>query len=147
MQAIVRLIQTLHMLCDTIMDWDTIFDSFGQLLTILNSKPSSPPEDLVLLDIEKLSSALERFKSYTMFMSNDALIKLMSSLVALSSNGLEDIPHKFTQSSPTHFKVKSVQPNTPTYFADAVQNGLISYPLRLVIEITKMNSYRVFCIW
>ena len=39
-------------------------------------------------EIDKILSAIDRFKEYTVFLSDDALIKLMSSLVAMSLNNL-----------------------------------------------------------
>lgn len=151
-QAIVRLIQTVQLLADVIIDWDTIVDTFGQLLVLMSTKISAPPEDLVLLDIEKIYHSLDRFKTYSIFLSNDALVKLMTSLVALSLNGLEDIPkssklNQYAYSHPNTINDSKGLSFSPAYICEASSFGIISFPLRLVIEVTKLNSYRVFCIW
>jgi hypothetical protein len=38
------------------------------------------------LELDKLAAAIERFKGFSLFLSDSALVRLMTSLVALSMN-------------------------------------------------------------
>ena len=111
-QALVRLTQVVHVLADVITDWEAIMDSFEQLMGILlnsaslvGSSTGSSTKDgralssygslhaivhdeLTPNEIDKISQCIERFKGYTIFMSDEALVRLMTSLVALSLNAL-----------------------------------------------------------
>lgn len=105
-QAIIRLLQVVHVLVDLVSDWDSIVDCFEQLvhyfshlrrdslgkslsqgaLTFTGSNALATP-----LEIEKISAAVERFKGFSLFLSDSALVKLMTSLVALSMNNCKDL--------------------------------------------------------
>jgi len=87
-QASVRLLQVVHVLADAITDWDAVLDCFEQLTLFLSSSKSIFHEDVTPLELEKISNAIHRFKNYTIFLSDEALVRMMSSLVALSLNSL-----------------------------------------------------------
>lgn len=116
-QALVRLTQVVHVLGDVITDWEAIMDSFEQLIGILLSSASvsasasslAPSgssskdgrsvmaqsnchavvhEELTPNEVDRISQCIERFKGFTIFLSDAALVRLMTSLVALSLNAL-----------------------------------------------------------
>lgn len=45
-------------------------------------------EELTPMDVERIFECIERFKGYTVFLSDESLMRLMTSLVALSLNPL-----------------------------------------------------------
>jgi hypothetical protein len=71
---------------------------------LANPAPNAPPksllpplpssgvvlihEELTPMDVEKIFECIERFKGYTVFLSDESLMRLMTSLVALSLNPL-----------------------------------------------------------
>ncbi len=218
-QAFVRLSQVIHLIADAISDWDNIVDSFEQLVDYFicsrnfaqqsgsNSAPLSPSpshfsdKDLSFPEIEKLFGSIERFKAYSVFLSDDALVRLMTSLVALSMNHLAvsvSSSHMSTGnldevSSPAEGAHNSdiIQvPNSPfvpragspgsssvggggnkagsgaasgaggisrvrpdsssaglVYMSEGIRNGTISFSLQALIEITKLNAFRISTIW
>lgn len=125
-QAVVRLVQTVHLMSDVVRDWDCIVDAFEQLINYFcihshstmkvsfgnagasnssnftvgstnlsevsisntNISGSGTNKSITSMETEKIFTAIERFKSYTVFMSDDTLTRLMTSLVALSMNNL-----------------------------------------------------------
>ena len=104
-QAFVRLSQVIHLIADAISDWDNIVDSFEQLVDyfICSRSPTQQQQlagaaspspgnfsdkELSFPEIEKIFGCIERFKAYSVFLSDDALVRLMTSLVALSMNHL-----------------------------------------------------------
>jgi hypothetical protein len=125
-QALVRLTQVVHVLADVITDWEAIMDSFEQLVGILLSsaaiaasssssgsslKDGRPiiahancchavvHEELTPIEVDRISQCIERFKGFTIFLSDDALVRLMTSLVALSLNALAVSATSSTQTS------------------------------------------------
>lgn len=103
-QAFVRLSQVVHIIGDTVTDWDNIVDAFEQLVDYFVSyapsnaaanNPTTPTssagiaeKEVFLPEVEKVFAAIERFKQYSVFLSDEALVRLMTSLVALSMNHL-----------------------------------------------------------
>eukprot|EP00602_Paraphysomonas_sp_CaronLab_P007358 CAMPEP_0185034758 /NCGR_PEP_ID=MMETSP1103-20130426/24887_1 /TAXON_ID=36769 /ORGANISM="Paraphysomonas bandaiensis, Strain Caron Lab Isolate" /LENGTH=2224 /DNA_ID=CAMNT_0027571539 /DNA_START=141 /DNA_END=6815 /DNA_ORIENTATION=+ len=135
-QSLVRLTQVVHVLGDVITDWETIMDSFEQLIELLlmcgphhtgsvqNTTSGGTPastaptihEELTPLDIDRIFQCIERFKGFTVFISDEALIRLMTSLVALSLNGLAVTATSMGQSSavPTSPAPKRVTSGNPS---------------------------------
>jgi hypothetical protein len=207
-QALVRLTQVVHVLADTISDWDTIVDSFEQLVSILIANTgktsgglcvTSIHDELTSLDVDKIIQSIERFIQFSVFLSDETLVRLMTSLVALSLNSLA-ISGTFAsvstsgsvQSQPQHPSGGSSanravgspavlqQGNISTgsmasqmrtgndqrvpvdvggalrrlqyiscesYMMDALGSSSVSYSLHAVVEITKLNAFRVSTIW
>lgn len=215
-QAFVRLSQVIHLIADAISDWDNIVDSFEQLVDYFicsrsfaqqsgsTMAPLSPSpsqftdKDLSFPEIEKLFGCIERFKTYSVFLSDDALVRLMTSLVALSMNHLavsvssshmstgnldevsspsdgahnSDIiqvpnsPYVPTAGTPgnggggggatssaAHGSggISRVRPDSSSaglaYMSEGIRNGTISFSLQALIEITKLNAFRISTIW
>ena len=195
-QSFVRLTQVVHVLADAINDWDTIMDCFEQVAQFLITRhrlshghgqgPASGHEGaeqqdgdgLSLNDTEKIFQCIERFKGYTVFMSDETIVKLMTSLVALSVNSLSTTSNNFSesiQSSPSTAQstgqsvphsesgVKESTENNPIsismrnflkrnisgpdYMLESLGSGHLNYSLHMAIEIVKINSFRVSCIW
>lgn len=141
-EVVIRLVQTIHILSDVISDWDTIIDAFEQVLMIINTARLSNDTSLVK-QIDSLHQCLNRFKSFSVFLSQDSLMKLMSSLIALSLNCLGSTDGA---SMSSHYS-NIVDTSKPAYIVSAIQAGVMSYPLNAVIEITKINCHRVSCVW
>lgn len=137
-QAFFCLIQIVHLLADVINDWDTIMDAFAQIYHAMIVKSEKSNED-IMLDLQKIQNCFERFKVFTVFICDEALIRLMSSLVALSLNGLGENQKLLTYNA-------SLAP-FPRYMKDAAQAGVLSFSFRLVVEVAKLNAYRVSSIW
>jgi hypothetical protein len=164
-QATVRLLQSLHVLADKLSDWDSVVDALEQIVKCLISPNITVSDEVTSADIEKILAAINRFKEYSVHLSDDSLIKLMSSLVAMSlntlavtaksssSNGIIDRPDMlrgvggkdFGTTSPA--KKNSVFLNVPTYMMDGMNSGLVSFSLQTAIQVSKANSFRVACIW
>lgn len=115
-------------------------------------------------------NAINRFKDYTCFISDEALVRLMTSLVTLSLNSFgTTVTH-----SPFSYSSSASASNVPSlsgsdgsnmirrqkyppphmyahslpYLQDGINLGaIINYSLLTVIEITKLNGFRASCIW
>ena len=167
----------MHVLADLVADWDAVVDSFEQLVDLLSHTGSAgsgtPPihEDLTQLDVDKIFQAVDRFMSYTVFISDDSLVRLMTSLVALSLNSLAvaatTAPPLGGSSTPSGgATAAATRPTSNTkqfgaqstsgeggklraapYMAEALNQHVVSYALHAAVEIAKVNSFRVSCIW
>jgi hypothetical protein len=139
LQAFVRLLQIVHLLADVISDWDTIMDSFTQLFSAIQAKQYHT-EELSPSDVTKIEASFDRFKMYSIFVSDDALFRLMSSLVAISLNELGDTDNN---ASIIHNKSSEM----PAYMKEAQSHGVLSFSFRAIIDIAKLNAFRVSSIW
>ena len=152
--AFIRLVQIIHVLADSISDWDTIVDTMEQLVRATLTIGVSDG-DVSLSEIEKIFQGIERFKSYTIFLSDDALVKLMTSLVALSINNLAGpTPRGKKGSSGVPKKSKSIPSNiakfnlsAPSYMQEAILLGEVNFSLQAAVEITKRNTHRISTVW
>ncbi len=152
--AFIRLVQIIHVLADSISDWDTIVDTMEQLVRATLTMGVSDG-DVSLSEIEKIFQGIERFKSYTIFLSDDALVKLMTSLVALSINNLAGpTPRAKKGTSGAPKKSKSIPSNiakftlsAPSYMQEAILLGEVNFSLQAAVEITKRNTHRISTVW
>jgi hypothetical protein len=87
MQAFVRLTQSVHALADVIVDWETVMDTYVQLIVVVFNQRFSPDE-VTPMEIDKIFNTIQRFKEYTVFLCDDALVRLTTSLVSLSINAI-----------------------------------------------------------
>lgn len=87
-QACARLFQVLHVLADSVTDWDAVLDCLDQLLALIQSPKTLFHEDVTPVELEKICLAIERFKAYSIFISDEALVRLITSMVSLSMNAL-----------------------------------------------------------
>lgn len=152
-QALVRLTQVVHVLADVITDWETIMDSFEQLISILlsssaiaaNSSASGKDgrpnvmhsnchavvhEELTPLEIDRISQSIERFKGFTVFLSDSALVRLMTSLVALSLNALAVSATSSVQNSATGNSSSTSSSASSTHAPGAIfsnENSMITH--------------------
>lgn len=141
------------------------------------AKPGSLADDAAV-DVDRVFGAVERFKAYSVFLSDEALVKLMTSLVALSMNSLAvsaTIAHSGTsadqdvgsgygsgssnsarslggggaQQQVNAHRLKSLtsDPACPEYLLSGVRSGAITFSLQTVIEVTKLNAFRVSAVW
>ena len=154
-------------------------------------------KELTLQEIEKIFGAIERFKVYSVYLSDDALVRLMTSLVALSmnhlavtatssssadANGGQDASNSTSNNSNNHNNQDIIQVTSATfatstggvggsggggavgtiflnrvrpesssaglaYMTEGIRNGTISFSLQALIEITKLNSFRISTVW
>lgn len=163
-QATVRLLQSLHVLADKLSDWDSVVDALEQIVKCFISPNITVSDEVTSADIEKILVAINRFKEYSVHLSDDSLIKLMSSLVAMSlntlavtaksssSNGMSDRPDMLRGvgkdfGTASLAKKNSVFLNVPAYMMEGMNSGLVSFSLQTAIEVSKANSFRVACIW
>jgi len=218
-QAFVRLSQVIHLIADAISDWDNIVDSFEQLVDYFiccrsptqqlstggagGAGPASPSsgnfsdKELSFPEVEKIFGCIERFKAYSVFLSDDALVRLMTSLVALSMNHLAvnasshmssssnldggDNGEGFANSDIIQVNnspfmsgagqsgaagggsssstgvaggsggISRVRPDSSSaglaYMSEGIRNGTISFSLQALIEITKLNAFRISTVW
>lgn len=223
-QAFVRLSQVIHLIADTVPDWDNIVDSFEQLVdffmncksphlsasldlksveaTATSNALSASDKELFLPEVEKIFTAIERFKAYSVFLSDEGLVRLTTSLVALSMNhlavnasssnmsstnldgdGSDGSNSDIIQVSSSPFAssgaagnagmtggnsagtgasgaaagcagnngICRVRPESSSaglsYMNEGIRNGTISFSLQALIEITKLNAFRISTIW
>ena len=186
-QAVVRLLQVVHVLSDVITDWDAVMDCFEQLLTFISSPKSQIHEDVTALEFEKIAGAIDRFKQYTIFLSDESLVRVMASLVALSLNSLAataqssnananpnssglvsssglpgvslalprppgpgSVPGVGMGSSSPLMSPSSNYPSQAQMSGDGPTgsgNVTNSFSLQAAVEVTKVNAYRVACVW
>lgn len=160
LQAFVRLVQVVHVLADRITDWDVIMDCFEQLGGYTHGKGKV---DVTSDELDKVLDCVTRFKTYSMTISDETLVRLMTSLVALSLNSLAvssagtskaSTSIKSTLSSASLAAVMSAGVNcrvavnsTAAYMTEAIDLGLIGYSMRAAVEISKINSFRVSSVW
>jgi hypothetical protein len=161
-----------HVIGDVISDWDSIISSFEQLIFYFKCLKSSSAQSIyslpvngggnapaTYLEIEKINSAIDRFKIFSVFLSDNALVKLMTSLVALSMNNLaNDATNNANiltnENSNINGSDNSYNQNVNVSTGNQSQSYLnnpdreiISFSLNSVIEITKLNSYRISTVW
>lgn len=152
--AFVRLVQIIHVIADSISDWDTIVDTMEQLVRATLTMGVSEG-DVSLSEVEKIFQGIERFKAYTIFLSDDALVKLMTSLVALSINNLAGpTPRTKKGASAAPKKSKPIPGNiakfalpAPSYMQEAILLGEVNFSLQAAVEITKRNTHRIASVW
>lgn len=142
LQAFARVSQTTHVLADAFVDWDIAMDGFNQMFVFITSAASQVHEEVALTEVDKVSRAIERFKSFSVYLSDESLVKLVASLVGLSMNDLAILASGFT---PTGIGGK-LSIEVPTY--QHVESSVsLSFPLNAIIEIAKLNQFRVAIIW
>jgi hypothetical protein len=224
-QIMLKLLQLIHLMSDLISDWDCIVDCLEQftnfhlqyfikdLLPAANTNNNSTTSSNLKSektnkeplyfggDIEKIMNIIDRFKHFTRFLSAETLIKLMTSLVALSMNNMainstnidgspvvNSTPPSNSASSAAvsyglreevyvfdisdikgNSKQQQQQHNQPSssllipktqallqkdpstvklnYLQRGMKNGCVNFSLKSVIEISKVNAFRISSIW
>ena len=151
MQAMVRLFQLVHILADVISDWDVIIDAIEQLIQYISSlKPLG--DEIASSDIDKIFATIDKFKQYTVYLSDDSLMRLMTSLVAMSLNNLTSVGSR-PRSAAAGDKARGRMPERKgrppvlAYLLEGITSGAVSFSLQAAIEVTKYNSFRVSCVW
>ena len=127
-------------------------------------------DDPSAAEVEEILNAILRFKDYTCFISDEALVRLMTSLVTLSLNSFgttqtsspfsylsssssNNVPGLLSgDSSNTVRKQRYTQPQLHVHSLPYLQEGInqgatINFSLLTVIEVSKLNSFRASCIW
>ena len=127
-------------------------------------------DDPSAAEVEEILNAILRFKDYTCFISDEALVRLMTSLVTLSLNSFgttqtsspfsylsssssNNVPGLLSgDSSNTARKQRYSQPQLHVHSLPYLQEGInqgamINFSLLTVIEVSKLNSFRASCIW
>jgi hypothetical protein len=88
-QAFVRLSQAVHALADTISNWDVIVDCFVQIIYIITNQRASISDDVTPHELDKVFMAIHRFQEYSVFLSEESLVRLTTALVCLSMHTVE----------------------------------------------------------
>lgn len=130
-------------------------------------------EEITSADLERMSTAIERFKIYTVHLSDEALINLMSSLVASSLSFLMSSPQwsgsggggaggnggggaggKSSRGSSGDGSsssgggiVGAGGSGGSSYMSEAVATGAISFSLQFAVDVSKLNVFRISCVW
>lgn len=133
-----RICQLIHVIADSVSDWDCVVDCLEQVSHLLLS------EGCQIADRSKYVAALERLKDYSVFLSNDSLIKLMTSFVALSMNNIAI----FSTGLMGEFKAAPASDKTSQKGStDKDVSADVPYSIRAVIDISKRNSFRIASVW
>ena len=128
--AAMCLVQTVHCLADFIVDWDLVVDALDQLsVTAAASNNTNLP----------LSRAIWRFNAYSIVMSDEGLVRLMTSLVTQSLNNLS--------MGIVAVQAPQLGESSSSSGSPHAWSAVASFPLMAVIEITKRNCFRVSSIW
>jgi hypothetical protein len=160
-QAIVRLMQTIHVLADVVSDWDVVVDAFEQITDCILSPKTVLADDVTSTEVDKVFMALERFKGYTVFLSDESLLKLMTSLIAVSLNNLAVRANlssgggsaervgsiRMGESSLLPLLVKNKPRRAPAYMLESIAAGLVSFSLQAAVEVAKHNLHRISRVW
>jgi hypothetical protein len=175
MQAQVRMLQVLSVLSDAVTDWDCVVDALDQVHRHYATKKFLISEEVSISEVEKVFGAIDRFKKYSIFLSNDSLVRLMTSLVALSLNTLAVGATSLLSGGAANTRKRSgssasasgsgasgsgsgtsnaANSNTtgplitgPSYMLEGLQSGFVSFSLEAVVHITKLNAHRVSSVW
>ena len=118
--AFVRAAQVVSCFADSIQDWDAVVAAFERLSEFYSGHKDGAP-GVSQVDVENVLRTIERFKLFTVYLSNDALVKLTTSLVIMSCNAA-------------------------TEGAEAKVKGA-GYSLQAIVDITKLNAFRASSIW
>lgn len=158
--AMVKLLQIIHVMADLITDWDCIADCLEQFTAIyysnvrdgssINKKWFSDCQDKLVhfLNVESIIHSIESFGQYTKYISNESLVKLMTSFVALSMNNLSFNAECSHTPPPTIlYDISQIRQVDEDYLSKSIRAGGISFSLKTVIEVTKINAPRISVIW
>ena len=139
-QAVIRLLQISHVLADSFVDWDHVVDSFEKISTIILPIKGIVHEDVTPLDIDRINLALDRFKNFTIYLSDSSLVKLMTSMVALSMQ-------RFSSGTFLGQLSGEIVCESARFSIDANDASNISFLLTSIVDIVKLNSFRVAVVW
>jgi hypothetical protein len=143
LQSVVRLMQVVHILADSIMEWETILDTFEQLsVAVTAARNSDVSHDISSSDLELIGTCLERFKTYSAFFSDEQLFRTMTSFVAISLNGLGTVA-----SGQGEVALRRTSSPRTTRLGGDDEAGRMSYSLEAILDIVKHNAYRVSVVW
>lgn len=202
--AFERLLQIIYVSAEIITDWDSVVDCLEQMvlhISVLYEKSTESDganDDPVVVsskvspnDILRIFATLEKFKLYTRYFSDDALVRLTASLVALSMNNLamkrkinnvnpiddnddeternrnrvysnqhnkgtviqvvSDKSAVFTTQNSRQlrslYKSKYSKLYTPEYLLSSILEERVFFSLQALIEISKINSFRIATVW
>lgn len=152
------LLQLIYLLGDSISDWDCIIDSFEKLMYYRKEKVLSLVDLSLQSSIKNLLLTLDKFKFFTVYLSNESLLKLTTSLVASSMNDIVIFSQMNFEGSNEKNALDALEiikdisnydflnPNK-TIYDQLLDSGKVSFSLYLVIEITKQNIFRVSAVW
>jgi hypothetical protein len=135
--AAMCLVHTVHCLADFIVDWDPVVDALDQLSAAVDADAAAAAAATSNANLP-LRRAIWRFHSYSIFISDEGLVRLMTSLVTQSLNSL-NLGIVALQYPQQQGEISSMNPHASVAAA--------SFPLTAVIEITKRNCFRVSSIW
>ena len=131
-QAFVKVVQLTNILANSWSDWDMIIETFNHLHSIILDNHKNYDEILHIFEIDKILIVIERFKFISLFLSDESLVKLMTSLLTYSMNSL----FLDSQNSNPVDDIKNRKENIST--------GL---SFKIIIEIAKLNLHRISLIW
>lgn len=160
-QAFTRLLQFIHVMADAITDWDCIVDCLEQFTSIYFSQNDTTQRKskIIVQDklihhsvLESIMGCIDLFQYYTVYLSDESLVKLMTSFVALSMNNLSlsTSDSMYSGGSAGIYDINELKFGVAIesdYLTKSLKTGGISYSLKCVISVTKINSFRISTIW
>lgn len=189
MQVMTRLLHVTHVLADLLTDWDCIVDCLEQFvnLTITFTNNSQNLSSKLGEDVKNLLRSIDNLKFFTLCLSDDSVVRLMTSLVALSMNNnsninsltinadgsIQNIVNNTNDDIVKDFDISDIlkesklkfildkdndqidsdnliikyNNKTTSYLYKYLNNKKLSLSLKFVVEITKINSFRISAYW
>lgn len=149
--------QLVHVAADFISDWDCLVDCFDQFYSqYVSYYHDVRVSEYSLLNLPELNAniaALLRMNRFSKFLTNENLIRLMTSFVALSMNEIANsLNHiDISNSVELDFDITEVISGAlidqPSYMDKAILHGFATYSLKMVVEVTKVNAFRLSIVW
>jgi hypothetical protein len=140
-------------------DWDSVADCLDQFFTVIAAKTKSISQSSVIQQVEcrEVMNSLQKLHFFTVDLSNESLIKFMTSFVTLSVNDLAMLAG--SESEPDgaiQFDLRGLQSSSVSgfwtkesenYLSSGLQMGYVSYAFKVVITTVKLNIHRLSSIW
>lgn len=147
------LLRHAHVLGNVITDWDCVVDAFDQLCLRMKATDGN---GITEKDLSFLCAVVKRFPAFTTSLEEESLVRLMTSLVALSTNSLVTEQRQFsshvndsdsfiTDLNDVIHCIDSCA--SPQYLSRGLLERTISFPFKCAVDIAKENSFRVSSIW
>eukprot|EP00981_Chlorochromonas_danica_P007961 scaffold1931_cov215-Ochromonas_danica.AAC.17 len=144
-----RLLLLLHLVADTVTDWDCIVDCLEQV-SLLVAQQSEENGPQLMYPRKVLQVALRRFLDYSLYLSQDSLLRLMTSFVALSMNNLtlfsSSSSLRTVPLSPANSNTVGVS-SSSTGGTNSLSSPSVPYSIEAVVTISKRNAFRITTLW
>lgn len=131
-------------------DWDCIVDCLEQV-SLLVAQQSEENGPQLMYPRKILQVALRRFLDYSLYLSQDSLLRLMTSFVALSMNNLtlfsSSSSLRTVPLSPASSNTVVGVSSSSTGGTNSLNNSSVPYSIEAVVTISKRNAFRITTLW